>query len=74
MIDKFTIAIPYSEVFYGDILMQVETDHDGSREDFIKCVQNGTIDPFNFVKGDETFTVEHSDEQDVSYKEARIIK
>ena len=73
MNDKFTIAIPYSEVIHGDIILLVGPDYDVTREEFIKGVQSGKIDPFPFVIGDEEWTSEDSDEQQISYEEVRII-
>ena len=73
MNDKFTIAIPYSEVITGDIILLVGPDYDVTREEFIKGVQTGKIDPFPFVIGDEEWTSENSDEQQISYEEVRII-
>ena len=73
MNDKFTIAIPYSEVIQGDIILLVGPDYDVTRDEFIKGVQSGKIDPFPFVIGDEEWTSENSDEQQISYKEVRII-
>jgi len=74
MNDKFTIAIPYSEVIHGDIIMQVGPDYDVTRDEFIKGVQTGKIDPFPFVIGDEEWTSENSDEQQISYEEVRIVQ
>ncbi len=73
MNDKFYIAIPYSEVISGDIIMKVGPDYDVSREEFIHGVQTGKIDPFPFVIGDEEWTADNSDEQQISYEEVRII-
>lgn len=73
MNDKFTIAIPYSEVVHGDIIMRVGPDYDVTRDEFIKGVQSGKIDPFPFVIGDEEWTSEDSDNQQISYEEVRII-
>ena len=73
MNDKFTIAIPYSEVVSGDIIMRVGPDYNVTREEFIKGVQTGEIDPFPFVIDDEEWTAENSDTQQISYEEVRII-
>lgn len=73
MNDKFTIAIPYSEVIHGDIILLVGPDYNVTREEFIKGVQSGKIDPFPFVIGDEEWTSEDSDSQQISYEEVRII-
>ena len=73
MNDKFTIAIPYSEVVSGDIILLVGPDYNVTREEFIEGVQTGKIDPFPFVIGDEEWTSENSDTQQISYEEVRII-
>ena len=73
MNDKFYIAIPYSEVVHGDIILKVGPDYDVTRDEFIKGVQSGKIDPFPFVIGDEEWTSEDSDSQEISYEEVRII-
>jgi hypothetical protein len=72
MNDKFTIVIPYSEVVHGEIIMVVGPDYDVTRDEFIKGVQTGKIDPFAFVVGDEEWTADNSNEQDISYREVRI--
>ncbi len=74
MNEKFTIAIPYSEVIQGDIIMLVGPDYNVTREEFIAGVQSGKIDPFPFVIGDEEWTAEHADEQQISYEEVRIVQ
>ena len=73
MNDKFTIAIPYSEVIEGEIIMLVGPDYNVTREEFILGVQTGKIDPFPFVVGDEEWTATNSDEQQISYEEVRIV-
>ena len=73
MNDKFYIVIPYSEVVHGDIILKVGPDYDVTRDEFIKGVQSGEIDPFPFVIGDEEWTSEDSDNQQISYEEVRII-
>ena len=74
MNEKFTIAIPYSEVISGDIIMLVGPDYNVTKEEFIAGVQSGRIDPFPFVIGDEEWTAENSDTQQISYEEVRIVK
>jgi hypothetical protein len=74
MNDKFTIAIPYSEVVSGDIIMLVGPDFNVTREEFIKGVQTGKIDPFPFIVGDEEWTSYDSNDQEISYEEVRIVE
>ncbi len=74
MNEKFTIAIPYSEVVHGDIIMVVGPDYNVTKEEFIAGVKTGKIDPFPFVVGDEDWTCHDSDEQQISYEEVRYIE
>jgi hypothetical protein len=66
------VSIPYQEMVWGDILMTLEKDSNVSREDFIKGIQEETIDPWAFVTTEEWISND-SDDPQVSYEEAEEI-
>lgn len=66
------VSIPYQETVWGDVLLTLEKDSDVSREDFLKGIQTGTIDPWAFVAAEEWISYD-SDDPQVSYEETEEI-